>query len=453
MSIAQLARVVFLIFFSAEFFLERALSVLNARHVRANADAIPESLAGTLDAETYRKSVAYTLAKNRFGHVAALESAVLKLIVLFSGLLPWLAIQADIGPPYFKPLVFLFYFALFNALAAMPLDLYGTFVLEARFGFNKTDFKTWLADRIKAAIVGAIFGTPFVLAILWLTLNTGPLWWLWVALFVIGYQFVMMILYPTLISPLFNKFTPLEDGPLKQTLHNLARKCGFAVGGIFVMDGSRRSKHSNAYFTGLGKARRIVLYDTLVQSLSTDELAAVLAHEIGHYKLKHIPKGLLLSCVFTLAGFYVLSLILYWPPFYEAFGSFGVEASAWPFHTVPVAHTPLTVTAGLMICSLISGPLTFWIGPVFHALSRKYEYQADAYAANQTSAVPMRGALLKLHESNLSNPTPHPLFSAYHYSHPALLERLGALANEQGGRGAGELGRFSLNNPPRSPAP
>ena len=423
MLVAQLARLIFLCFFTLECVVERVLSVLNARYAQAHAHTIPPELSATLDAQTHRKSVDYTLARTAFGHVAAIEGALLKLLFLFSGALPWLARQsAEMAPgDYSSAVLFLLAFALLSALASTPLDLYGTFVLEAKFGFNKTSLKMWLLDRVKGALLGVALGVPFMLAVLWLTLNSGPLWWLWAGLFVIAFQFLMLLLYPALIAPLFNKFEPLPDGELKQTVHELAARCGFAVGGIYTMDGSRRSGHSNAYFTGLGNARRIVLFDTLVQQMTTAELSAVLAHEIGHYKLRHIPKTLVLGIVLTLGGFFALSLLLHWPVLYEVFGG-----GAWPVD----AHTALGVAQGLLLCSMIAGPLTFWSGPLMHALSRKYEYEADAYAVKQVSAEPLRGALLKLHAKNLSNPTPHPWYSAYYYSHPALVERLGAFGGD-----------------------
>ncbi len=416
----RIVLIVFLTFFVIEFIFERVLAALNARHVEAHAAAVPAALAGIVDDATYRKSVEYTLARARFGHVAAIEGAALSLVFLFSGLLPWLSGLAsqNIANPYLSGVAFLFAFGLVGAVLGTPLDLYNTFAIEAQYGFNKTTLKMWIVDRIKGGVLGLVVGGPFIMVLLWLTLHTGDYWWLWAAAFMIGFQFLMMILYPMLIAPLFNKFKPLEEGELRRVLNDLAQRCQFGTSGIFVMDGSTRSAHSNAYFTGMGGARRIVLYDTLVEQLSAAELAAVLAHEIGHYKLKHIPKGLFLGCAMTLGGFYGLSLILHWPPIYAAFGG-----AHWPVES----HTPLGVAQGFAICSLIAGPLSFWSGPFFNALSRKHEYEADAYAKAHTDGKSMSGALLKLSEKNLSNLTPHPLFSAYHYSHPALIERLAAI--------------------------
>ena len=411
---------VFILFFALEFILERALAGLNVRHVKANASAVPASLQGIVDPETHRKSVAYTLARASFGHIAALENAGIALLFLFSGILPWLSAQTARLVPneLLSGAVFLLVFSFVGALIGTPLDLYNTFKIEAKFGFNTSTFGMWIMDRFKGGILATVLGVPLITGLLWLILNTGSLWWLWAALFMIAFQLLMFILYPMLIAPLFNTFMPLEDGELRRALNALAQRCAFGTSGIFVMDGSRRSAHSNAYFTGIGSARRIVLFDTLIEQLSTVELTAVLAHEIGHYKLRHIPKSMLLACGMMLGGFYALNLVLHWPPLYAAFGG-----GMWPADS----HTPLGVAQGLALCSLIAGPLTFWSGPFFNALSRKHEYEADAYASAQTDTQSMAGALLKLSEKNLSNLTPHPLFSAYHYSHPALIERLDAI--------------------------
>ena len=301
-------------------------------------------------------------------------------------------------------------FSFLSGILSLPLELYETFRLEARFGFNQTTTGTFWLDKLKGLLLALVIGVPFLYALLAFVIYTGALWWLWAALFVIAFQLALTIIYPLLIAPLFNKFTPLAEGELKQRLEELARQCAFAVRGIFVMDGSKRSAHSNAYFTGLGRARRIVLYDTLIKQMSVPELAAVLAHEIGHYKKKHILKMLALSSVLTLCGFYVLSLLLYWKPLYAAF-RLGAPS----------------VPMGLLVFSLIAGHLAFWAKPFFSWLSRKYEYQADAYAAGQAGAAPMETALIKLFEKNLSTLLPHPLYSAYHYSHPTLAERIRAL--------------------------
>lgn len=410
----------FLAFFAAEFLIERVLAVLNAQRVRSFRGRMPAELHGLVTPETFERSIDYTLARIRFGHAAAIYGALVTLAVLMSGfLIPTFSMaghifrEADTSGwinDYGAGAIALLLLGATLALLNLPVSLYSTFVLERRFGFNKTTLLTFILDRIKGGILAVVLGLPFLWVLMWLVIGTGEFWWLYAALFVIAVQFAMMILGPLLIAPLFNKFTPLEDGDLKRELEALARRCDFTVGGLFVMDGSKRSAHSNAFFTGMGKGRRIVLFDTLIAQLSTSELAAVLAHEIGHYKLKHIPKTLVLSCLLTVAGFFALSLLIDWHPMYQAFrvGTMMPEK-------------------GVMIFYLISGSFLFWLAPLFSALSRKHEYEADAYAKARTAAEPMAGALRKLAEKNLSNYVPHPWYSAWHYSHPTLLERLAAL--------------------------
>jgi STE24 endopeptidase len=410
----------FFLFFALEFLVERGLSWLNARHVASFRGKMPEQLHGLVTPETFEKSIDYTLARARFGHVSAVWNALLTLGVLLSGML---ALFASVGPMIRdhgvlenfldqrgSGVVAFALFFLFIGALRFPLELYATFVLEQRFGFNKTTLGTFLLDRVKGLFIAALLGLPFLWVIFWLVTDAGPWWWLYAALFTILFQLVMMVIGPLLIAPLFYKFTPLPDGELRTALEALSKQCAFAVGGLFVMDGSRRSAHSNAFFTGLGKARRIVLFDTLIAQLSVPELAAVLAHEIGHYKRRHIPKTLILSCLMTVAGFWVLGRLLEWEPYYQAFGV-GLSSPA----------------KGLLIFALISGSFTFWVTPFFNALSRKHEFEADAYAKEKTAAEPMAGALLKLFQKNLGNFVPHPWFSAWNYSHPTLLERLRAL--------------------------
>jgi STE24 endopeptidase len=411
----QAVLIVFLLFFIAHFLIERWLAIVNIRYVLARQSEIPDELKAALPTDYAARSAQYAQARTRFGHASAIFSAVLTLVFLFSGLIPWLDVQVRALP--FGELTYgvllIGIFAAIGDVLHLPFEIYGTFVLEARFGFNRTTVRTFILDKLKGVLLALVLGVPFLYALLAFISGTGSLWWLWAALFVIGFQLVMTVLYPLIIAPLFNKFTPLVEGELKQSLEALAQKCSFATRGIFVMDGSKRSAHSNAYFTGLGKARRIVLFDTLVQQMTVAEIDAILAHEIGHYKRKHIPKFLALASLGTIAGFLVLSLLLYWPPLYGAF--------RWNEMSVPL---------GLLLFGLISGHLVFWTYPIFNWLSRKFEYEADAYAGEQAGAPPMISALIKLFEKNLATLKPHPLYSAYHYSHPTLLERVGALQQQ-----------------------
>jgi STE24 endopeptidase len=403
----------FITLFALEFLIERALSWINLRHTSANRHVIPDPLKAHITPETRQKSVEYTIANTRYGFISAFFNAGVTLVLLFSGVLPWLdaaLLRLSLGE-LTHSVALLVSLSIAGMIVGLPFQIYHTFWLEQRFGFNTMDARTFIVDRLKGLLLLFLLGVPLLYALFAFMKWTGPYWWVWATAFMIGYQLIMIVLYPVLIAPLFNKFTPLEDGELKKSLEDLAQRCGFAARGIFVMDGSKRSKHSNAYFTGFGRFRRIVLFDTLVNQLSHAELAAVLAHEIGHYKRKHILKHFILSAFWTLAGFYVLSLLLEWRPMYEAFG----------------ISTP-SLAIGFVLFGVLSGTFTFWVGPLMNWISRKHEYEADAYARDHTSADPMKTALVKLHEKNLSNVTPHPLFSAYHYSHPTLLERIAALS-------------------------
>jgi STE24 endopeptidase len=410
---SQTFLIIFLSLLALEFLIERFLSFLNVRHVLAHKETVPEAVKGIISDQNYQKSIKYTLTNAWFGNITAIVDLIIVLFLLFSGILSTLyhVLQNQgleglhLGVAFFFSLIFI------NSLLHLPFEVYETFSIEAKFGFNQTTVETFIMDKIKGTLLLVVIGTPFFYALLAFVSMTGKLWWLWATFFVIGFQFVMMVLFPIFIAPIFNKFSPLEDSDLKKKLEELAQKCHFAARGIFVMDGSKRSNHSNAYFTGLGKARRIVLYDTLIQQMDISELVAVLAHEIGHFKKKHIVKMLIISSLFTGLGFYVLSLLINWLPMYHAFG---IQEPSIPM--------------GIVIFSFTAGIFTFWISPIMNALSRKHEYEADAYAAEQThEPQSLESGLLKLSEKNLSNLTPHPAYSAYHYSHPTLVERITAL--------------------------
>jgi STE24 endopeptidase len=297
------------------------------------------------------------------------------------------------------------------SITNLPFAWYAQFRLEQRFGFNTSTRKLWWSDRLKGLLLGIVIGYPFLVLILYLVAKTGGWWWLWGWGALMAFQLLVAVLAPVVILPLFNKFTPLSEGSLRERLLNLARRTSFRAKSILVMDGSKRSRHSNAFFTGFGAFRRIVLFDTLIQQLLEAELEAVLAHEIGHFKRKHIPKMLLASAAASLAGFY----LLYW-----------LVKQAWFFHTFGFGIENLA--PAFLVFGLLSGVLTFWFSPVAHWWSRRYEYEADAFAAKATgNTASLVGALRKLNQKNLSNLTPHPLYSVFYYSHPTLIERERAL--------------------------
>jgi STE24 endopeptidase len=414
----QLVIGLFLVLFACEFLVESVLNELNLAYVRdhRSVSLIPEFIAGRMSSEEYDKSIHYTLAKGHLQRYADIYGLLVTLVILFSGLLPlfdrWANHLAALLPwlPYANGVLFCFGIAFVHSLTSLPVSLYATFFLEAHFGFNKTTWRLYLADRLKGIVLGIIIGVPFLIVVLGLIDNAGRYWWLWTFLFIAGFQFVMLIAYPIVIAPWFNKFEPLKEGPLRERILALAQKIGFKTSGIFTMDGSRRSGHSNAYFTGVGKAKRIVLFDTLLEQMTIDQGLAVLAHEMGHYKMKHIRRMLVVQLVVLFIALYVLSLLLGYRPFFSAFG------------LNPSGHT------ALVLFSLLSSSATFYLGPLMNCLSRRYEYEADRFAAlTLGDGKAMEEALVSLTVKNLSNLSPHPWYSAYYYSHPTTAERIQAL--------------------------
>jgi STE24 endopeptidase len=393
------------------------LSRLNARHVSSNASEVPEAFREFIDGQTYKKSVAYTLAKSRFGNIENVFDAGVLLIVLFSGVLPWAfhLFSHRLGESAWAMAAFLLVVGFALSLPGWPFDWYAQFRLEQRFGFNTSTQNTWWVDRWKGLLVGFALGYPLLVLVLKLVQWTGTWWWLWAWAALLVFQLLMLVLAPVLILPLFNKFTPLPDGELRERLLQLAKRTRFRAQSIQLMDGSKRSRHSNAFFIGFGRFRKIVLFDTLVQQLAGVELEAVLAHEIGHYQRKHIPKMLAFSAAGSLAGFWLVSVLAQREWFYRAFG-----------------FEPGNVAPALLLFGLLAGTFTFWLSPALHAWSRRCEYQADAFAAQALHEVePLISALRKLNEKNLSNLTPHPFYSGFYYSHPTLLEREQALAGKR----------------------
>ncbi len=393
---------------------ECALSFLNIREVKRRGKSPPSQILEVMDEPTYRKSVDYTLTKERFSLFGSFYESLILLLVLFSGLLPWLYSFFSPGAD-FQVLgegLYLVTAMVIISIPAIPVEYYAQFRIEERFGFNKSSLRLWISDKIKGLIIGLVIGIPMVCLVIFLIQRLGAFWWIWAFAAVFVFQLVMMVLYPMLILPWFNKLSPLPDDDLKRRLMDLADRTGFKARTIQVMDGSKRSGHSNAFFTGFGRFRRIVLFDTLIQQLKPEELEAVLAHEIGHYKKGHVPRMLALSAVMSLAGLGIIAWLLEAPWFIQAFGFDFQQSGPGP---------------ALLLFGLLSGLFTFWLSPLLGLLSRKHEYESDKFAGNHTGKAPMISALRKLSQKNLANLTPHPLYSSFYYSHPTLFEREKAL--------------------------
>lgn len=393
------------------------LDKLNAKSVRENSQAIPEAFRGIIDETDYFKSVRYTLEKINFGIVENAYSAILMCAILLFGVYPFLFswFGGVLGTSIWAQAFTLFLATLVVSVAEIPFAWYGQFVIEQKYGFNKSTLKLWIIDGIKETVLSLVIGVLLLSLILWLFGVFKDTWWIWSFVVLVVFQMAMLVLYPKLIIPLFNKLSPLEDGELKTALLAMADRAGFKANSIFVIDGSKRSSHSNAFFTGFGKFRKIVLFDTLISQLTTEEIEAVLAHEIGHYKLGHIPRMMFSTFFLMFIFFAILGYLAKSAWFYEGFG-----------FTMAMGMAP-----AILMFMTLSPFAMFWLSPLFNYFSRKHEYQADAFAkkvCNSPNA--LISALRKLHTKNLGNLTPHKIYSAFHYSHPTLLERECALRKD-----------------------
>ncbi len=391
------------------------------RHVAGHRNAVPTAFAQRITLAAHQKAADYTIAKARLGLLEmALSAAVLLGWTLLGGLealhqtlLIWL------GGGMVQQLALLAAFVLINGAIDLPLTLYQTFVLEQRFGFNQMTPRLWLADLLKSLLLGALIGLPIAAAILWLMAASGALWWLWAWALWMGFNLLFMVVYPLFIAPLFNRFEPLADETLKTRVTALMQRCGFAAKGLFVMDGSRRSAHANAYFTGFGAGKRVVFYDTLLKQLSGAEVEAVLAHELGHFHHRHIVQRMVMVFALSLAGFALLGWLSGQPWFYAGLGvrpSLGL--------LMPGAPAAPHDAVALVLFMLAVPVFTVFLSPWFAQLSRRHEFQADAYAMAQTNGADLASALLKLYEDNASTLTPDPVYVQFHYSHPPASERL-----------------------------
>ena len=403
--------VLFVAFFLLTLGLRFWLSNRHIRHVLAHRAAVPAEFAASIPLAAHQKAADYTVAKTKFGLLSLLFSSVVLIGFTLMGGLQWLAIQlAPIaGFGMMGQLALLAAFAVISGLLDLPFDLYRQFVLEQRFGFNKMTIKLWLADAVKGLLLGAAIGLPLAWVVLTLMDKTGKLWWLYAWLVWSGFQLLMMVLFPTVIAPLFNKFSPLEDQSLKTRIEGLMARVGFASKGLFVMDGSRRSAHGNAYFSGFGANKRIVFFDTLLERLAPQEIEAVLAHELGHFKLKHIVKRIVVMFAISLAFLALLGWLKDQPWFYQGLGVDPILASD---------------AMALILFLLVLPVFTFVFSPLSSISSRKHEFEADAFAAQHANADDLVSALVKMYEDNASTLTPDPLHSAFYDSHPPASVRI-----------------------------
>ncbi|MDP2018402.1 M48 family metallopeptidase [Hydrogenophaga sp.] len=383
------------------------------RHVATHRGAVPAAFSDTISVAAHQKAADYTITKTRFSLLEIAIDAALLLGWTLLGGLDWLnqALLAALGGGMVQQLALLGSFAVIGGLITLPLGWYATFRIEERFGFNKMTLSLWLGDLLKGALVGTLVGLPIAALVLWLMGAAGPAWWLWAWGVWMAFNLLALVLYPTVIAPLFNKFEPLADEALKARVNALMQRCGFAAKGLFVMDGSKRSAHANAYFTGFGAAKRVVFFDTLLKQLNPQEIDAVLAHELGHYKRRHIIKRIVLMFSLSLAGFALLG----W-----------VSSQAWFFTglgVMPALDAPNNALA-LILFMMVVPLLTFFLSPLMAQLSRKHEFEADAYAVAQTNGADLASALLKLYKDNASTLTPDPVYARFYYSHPPASERL-----------------------------
>ncbi len=395
------------------------LATRQMRHVAAHRGAVPAPFAQRISLQAHQRAADYTLAKGRFGLLTmAFGAAVLLGWTLLGGLDSLNvalrgALQPRLGDMAYQ-LALLAAFALIGGLIDLPLELYSTFRIEQQFGFNRMTWRLYLIDMLKGMVVGALVGLPIAALVLWLMGAAGTWWWLWAWGAWMAFNLAILVLYPTVIAPLFNKFEPLADDNLKARVQALMARCGFKAKGLFVMDGSRRSAHGNAYFTGLGAAKRVVFFDTLLAKLSPGEVEAVLAHELGHFKHRHVIKRIAMMFGLSLLGFALLGWLTQEAWFYAGLG------------VQPNLAAPNDALA-LLLFVLALPVFGFFVAPLFAQLSRRHEFEADAYACAQASSADLAAALLKLHEDNASTLTPDPIYVRFYYSHPPATERLAAL--------------------------
>jgi STE24 endopeptidase len=403
-----------LLIFLAVFLLRSATQIylnwLNLSYLRQHGTRVPEIFQDTIDPEKLKRISAYTVDSDHFNMVATLANQGLFLVILLSGFLPWLVKSISLWKygPIGSGLIFFALLSIFANLLRIPFGLYETFVIEERYGFNVMNFKMWFLDLLKSVIIVAILGGLLLGLLLALVIHGGNTWWVWAWMLVGGFELILLWLFPVVILPLFNKFDPIENKGLENRIRTLMEKVGLRTKGIFKMDASKRSKHTNAFFIGLGRNKRIVLFDTLLASHTEEEVLAVLAHEAGHWKKKHVLRMLVPLEILSFVSFYAVAKFLSWPLLYQTFG-----------------FQESMVYVGLFLIGAFISLLGYFAQPLESAISRRFELEADDFALElMETGEPMRNALKRLASDNLANLTPHPLYAWVNYSHPPLVERI-----------------------------
>lgn len=395
--------------FSAGFRL--ALEAVNAGHVERYKGRVPAAFQGVIDPQDLARMDRYTLDRIRFAGIESVAERALFLAILLSGVLPWMTRVLEGWGPVGSGLAFFAALGALFLLFNLPFDFHRTFTIEARYGFNTSTRKLWVLDHLKSFVIAGILGGVLLALFLLLVAHAGPAWWVWAWAILIGFQFLMLVLYPTVIAPMFNTFTPVRDEAMVERIRALAREQGVAVGAVLQMDAGRRSRHTNAYFTGLGRVKRIVLFDTLLQAHDPEEILAVLAHEMGHLKKGHVWKQVLIFGAASLVLLFAASRVMQWEGLYQAFG----------FSLTPAY-------AGLFLAGVLWEPVGFFLSPLSMAVSRRFEGEADRFVhTTSVGGAPLVRALKKMARDNLSNLRPHPVYVRFHYSHPPLLERIHTL--------------------------
>lgn len=407
--------VLFLAFFALSIVVKLWLAQRHLSHIQKHRAQVPDAFAEKISLEDHQKAADYTSTKVKFGRWPLLYDAAILMVWVFGGGLELLdqTTRAYGLDPIYTGILVIFSLMIISSLLDLPFSIYSTFVIEEKFGFNRTTIKTFITDMFKGALLGAMLGLPLIWVVLWLMEQAGELWWIYTWVVWTGFSLLIAWAYPTWIAPIFNKFSPLEEGDTLNRIKSLLSRCGFNSDGIFVIDGSKRSSHGNAYFSGFGKNKRIVFYDTLLESLSDDELEAVLAHELGHFKRKHIVKGMGITIITTLIALAILAWLMKAEWFYTALG----------------VSTPSTYMA-LLLFTIVMPVFTFLLSPLMSMFSRKNEFEADEYAAQQSDAQHLIHALVNMYKENASTLTPDPLYSAFYDSHPPAPVRIAHLAKQ-----------------------